>query len=43
MSTEDFLGWVFEGGGLELYNELLQKELNSSLPCVSTPDPTICA
>ncbi len=28
MSTEDFLGWVYEGGGLELYNELLQKELN---------------
>ncbi len=27
MSTEDFLGWVYEGGGLELYNELLQKEL----------------
>ncbi|UCD77250.1 MAG: TRAP transporter substrate-binding protein [Desulfobacterales bacterium] len=27
MGTEDFLGWVYEGGGLELYNELLQNEL----------------
>jgi TRAP-type mannitol/chloroaromatic compound transport system substrate-binding protein len=27
MNSEDFLGWVFEGGGLELYNELMQKEL----------------
>jgi TRAP-type mannitol/chloroaromatic compound transport system substrate-binding protein len=27
MNAEDYLGWVYLGGGLELYNELLQKEL----------------
>jgi TRAP-type mannitol/chloroaromatic compound transport system substrate-binding protein len=27
MNSEDFLGWLYLGGGLELYNELLQKEL----------------
>ena len=25
MNAEDYLGWVYLGGGLELYNELLQK------------------
>ncbi|MBW2209059.1 MAG: TRAP transporter substrate-binding protein [Deltaproteobacteria bacterium] len=27
LNSEDFLGWVYRGGGLELYNEMLQKEL----------------
>jgi TRAP-type mannitol/chloroaromatic compound transport system substrate-binding protein len=27
MNSEDFLGWMYLGGGLELYNELLQKHL----------------
>lgn len=27
LNSEDFLGWVYRGGGLEMYNELLQKEL----------------
>lgn len=27
MEREDFMSWVYLGGGLELYNELLQKEL----------------
>lgn len=27
MSMEDFLGWVYMGGGLDLYHELLQKEM----------------
>ena len=43
MSTEDFLGWVFEGGGLELYNELLQKELKFNVVAFPTfgeaPEP----
>ncbi len=43
MSAEDFLGWVFEGGGLELYNELLQKELKYNVVVFPTfgeaPEP----
>ena len=43
MNTEDFLGWVFEGGGLELYNELLQKELKFNVVAFPTfgeaPEP----
>ena len=43
MSSEDFLGWVFEGGGLELYNELLQKELKLDVVAFPTfgeaPEP----
>jgi TRAP-type mannitol/chloroaromatic compound transport system substrate-binding protein len=43
MSAEDFLGWVFEGGGLELYNELLQKELKLDVVAFPTfgeaPEP----
>jgi TRAP-type mannitol/chloroaromatic compound transport system substrate-binding protein len=27
MDFTDYLGWMFEGGGLELYNEFYQKEL----------------
>lgn len=27
MEREDFMSWVYLGGGLDLYNELLQKEL----------------
>jgi TRAP-type mannitol/chloroaromatic compound transport system substrate-binding protein len=27
MDREEYLAWLFSGGGLELYNELLQKEL----------------
>lgn len=28
MDHHDFLGWMYEGGGLELYQEFYQKELN---------------
>ncbi len=27
MDHWDYLGWIFEGGGIDLYNELLQKEM----------------
>lgn len=43
MSSEDFLGWVYLGGGLELYNELLQKELKLNVIAFPTfgeaPEP----
>lgn len=43
MNSEDFLGWIYLGGGLELYNEMLQKELKMdvvSLPTFGeTPEP----
>ena len=31
MNSEDYLGWIYLGGGLELYNELLQKELKMNV------------
>jgi TRAP-type mannitol/chloroaromatic compound transport system substrate-binding protein len=43
MNSEDFLGWLYFGGGIELYNELLQKELKMDVvafPCYGeTPEP----
>ena len=31
MDAIDFIGWVFEGGGLELWNEFYQKEIKLNL------------
>ena len=31
MNSEDYLGWIYLGGGLELPNELLQKELKMNV------------
>jgi len=43
MSAEDYLGWLYLGGGKELYNELLQKELKLNVVAFSTfgetPEP----
>ena len=43
MNSEDYLGWIYLGGGLELYNELLQKELKSNVVVFptfgETPEP----
>ncbi|MBW1790144.1 MAG: TRAP transporter substrate-binding protein [Deltaproteobacteria bacterium] len=43
MNSEDFLGWLYFGGGLELYNELLQKELKMNVVAFpsygETPEP----
>jgi len=43
MSAEDFLGWLYLGGGKELYNELLQKELKLNVVALptfgETPEP----
>ena len=41
MDREEYLGWLFSGGGLELYNELLQKELkmNVVVPVFTTSLP----
>jgi len=41
MDREEYLGWLFAGGGLELYNELLQKELkmNVVVPVFTTSLP----
>ncbi len=43
LNSEDFLGWVYRGGGLELYNELLQKELKMNVVAFPTsgeaPEP----
>ncbi|HEY8477689.1 MAG TPA: TRAP transporter substrate-binding protein [Chloroflexota bacterium] len=43
MNSEDFLGWMYLGGGNELYNELLQKELNMNVVAFpafgETPEP----
>lgn len=43
MNSEDFMSWVYLGGGKELYNELLQKELKLDVvafPCYGeTPEP----
>ena len=36
MNNEDFVGWVYHGGGLELYTELLQNELKMDV----VPFPT---
>lgn len=43
MNAEDYLGWIYLGGGLELYNELLQKELKMNVVVFptfgETPEP----
>jgi len=43
LSSEDFLAWMYEGGGLDLYNELLQKELKLNVIAFptfgETPEP----
>jgi TRAP-type mannitol/chloroaromatic compound transport system substrate-binding protein len=41
MDREEYLAWLFAGGGLELYNELLQKELkmNVIVPVFTTSLP----
>lgn len=31
MDTMDYMGWFYEGGGQELYNELYQKELKANV------------
>jgi TRAP-type mannitol/chloroaromatic compound transport system substrate-binding protein len=40
MNHEEFMGWMFEGGGIELYNGLLQQELKMQVvafPAVLVP------
>jgi TRAP-type mannitol/chloroaromatic compound transport system substrate-binding protein len=41
MDREEYLSWLFAGGGLDLYNELLQKELkmNVFVPVFTTSLP----
>jgi TRAP-type mannitol/chloroaromatic compound transport system substrate-binding protein len=41
MDREEYLAWLYAGGGLELYNELLQKELkmNVIVPAFTTSLP----
>jgi TRAP-type mannitol/chloroaromatic compound transport system substrate-binding protein len=43
MNSEDFMSWMYLGGGKEMYNELLQKEMKLNLvafPCYGeTPEP----
>ena len=41
MDREEYISWLFAGGGLELYNELLQKELkmNVYVPVFTTSLP----
>ncbi|MGH7331404.1 MAG: TRAP transporter substrate-binding protein [Candidatus Rokuibacteriota bacterium] len=41
MDREEYIAWLFAGGGLELYNELLQKELkmNVVVPVFTTSLP----
>jgi TRAP-type mannitol/chloroaromatic compound transport system substrate-binding protein len=41
MDREEYLSWLFAGGGLELYNEMLQKELkmNVVVPVFTTSLP----
>jgi TRAP-type mannitol/chloroaromatic compound transport system substrate-binding protein len=31
MDREEYLGWLYAGGGLELYNEMLQKEMKMNV------------
>jgi len=43
MNEQDYMAWMYLGGGVELYNELLQKELKMNVvafPSYSeTPEP----
>ncbi len=36
MGRDEFLAWMLEGGGLDLYNEMLQKELKLNVMCLIT-------
>src|SRR5262245_62359105 len=40
MDPVDFIGWVYEGGGLELWNEFYQKELRLNLVAYPTIPPS---
>ena len=43
MNSEDYLGWLYFGGGLELYNQLLQEKLKMNVVAIpsygETPEP----
>lgn len=43
MSSEDFMSWMYLGGGIELYNELLQNEMKLNVVAFpsygETPEP----
>jgi len=43
MNAEDFLGWMYHAGGVQLYNDLLQKEMKLNLVAFptygETPEP----
>lgn len=36
LGRDEFLSWMLEGGGLDLYNEMLQKELKLNVMCLIT-------
>ena len=36
LGRDEFLSWMLAGGGLELYNEMLQKELKLNVVCLVT-------
>ena len=40
MDAVDFIGWVYEGGGLELWNEFYQKELKLNLVAFPSIPPS---
>ena len=40
MDAIDFIGWVYDGGGLELWNEFYQKELKLNLVAFPTIPPS---
>jgi len=40
MDAVDFIGWVYEGGGLELWNEFYQKELRLNLVAFPSIPPS---
>jgi TRAP-type mannitol/chloroaromatic compound transport system substrate-binding protein len=43
MNNEDYLGWIYMGGGMDMYNELLQRELSLNVVAFptfgETPEP----
>ena len=36
LGRDEFQSWMFQGGGLDLYNEMLQKELKLNVVCLIT-------
>ena len=40
MDAVDFIGWVYDGGGLELWNEFYQKELKLNLVAMPSIPPS---